>query len=61
MGCGCVQGGHPQAAAVGQVGTNLLGVKRDVAEKSVIMRRTCCGWRRSNRRKASKMCELGQS
>ena len=33
MGCGCVQGGHPQAAAVGQVGTNLVGVKRDVAEE----------------------------
>ena len=28
-----VQGGHPQAAAVGQVGTNLGEVKRDVAEK----------------------------
>ena len=36
VGCGCVQdvqGGHPQAAAVGQVGTNLVGVKRDVAEE----------------------------
>ena len=36
MGCGCVQGvqeGHPQAAAVRQVGTNLVGVKRDVAEE----------------------------
>ena len=36
MGCGCVQGvqgGHPRAAAVGQVGTNLVGVKRDVAEE----------------------------
>ena len=36
MGCGCVQGvhgGHPQVAAVGQVGTNLVGVKWDVAEK----------------------------
>ena len=27
------KGGHPQAAAVGQVGTNLVGVKRDVAEE----------------------------
>ena len=26
-------GGHPQAAAVGQVGTNLVGVKSDVAEE----------------------------
>ena len=26
-------GGHPQAAAVGKVGTNLVGVKRDVAEE----------------------------
>ena len=26
-------GGHPQAAAVGQVGTNLVGVMRDVAEE----------------------------
>ena len=26
-------GGHPQAAAVGQVGTNLVGVRRDVAEE----------------------------
>ena len=33
VGCGCVQGVHPQAAAVGQVGTNLVGVKRDVAEE----------------------------
>ena len=36
VGCGCVQGvqmGHPQAAAVGQVGTNLVGIKRDVAEE----------------------------
>ena len=33
MGCGCVQEGHPQAAAVGQVGTNLVGVKRDFAEE----------------------------
>ena len=36
MGCGCVQGvqeSHPQAAAVGQVGTNLVGVKKDVAEE----------------------------
>ena len=33
VGGGCVQGGHPQAAAVGQVGTNLVGVKRDVAEE----------------------------
>ena len=35
MGCVYVQGvlgGHPQAAAVGQVGANLVGVKRDVAE-----------------------------
>ena len=31
--CGCVQGGHPQAAAVGPVGTNLVGVKKDVAEE----------------------------
>ena len=28
-----VQGGHPQAAAVEQVGTNLVGVKSDVAEE----------------------------
>ena len=27
------RGDHPQAAAVGQVGTNLVGVKRDVAEE----------------------------
>ena len=33
VGCGCVQGGHPQAAAVGQVRRNLLGVKSDVAEE----------------------------
>ena len=36
VGCGCVQGvhgGHPQVAAVGQEGTNLVGVKWDVAEK----------------------------
>ena len=36
VGCGCVQGvqgGHPQAAAGGQAGTNLVGVKRDVAEE----------------------------
>ena len=33
MGCGCVHGGHPQAVAVGQVGTNLVGVKSDVAEE----------------------------
>ena len=36
VGCGyvqSVQGVHPQAAAVGQVGTNLIGVKRDVAEE----------------------------
>ena len=33
MGCGCVQGGHPQAAAVGQVGTNWVGIKSDVAEE----------------------------
>ena len=33
MGCGCVRGGHPQAAAVGQVGTNLVGVKSDVADE----------------------------
>ena len=33
MSCGCVQGGHPQAAAVRQVGTNLVGIKRDVAEE----------------------------
>ena len=33
MSCGCVQGGHPQAAAVGQVGTNLVGVEKDVAEE----------------------------
>ena len=44
MGYGCVQGGHPQAAAVGQVGTNLVEVKSDVAEESVLMRRTCWGW-----------------
>ena len=33
VGCGGVQGGHPQAAAVGQVGTNLVKVKKDVAEE----------------------------
>ena len=33
MGCGCVQGGHPLAAAVKQVGTNLVGEKRGVAEE----------------------------
>ena len=33
MGCGGVQGGHPQTAAVGQVGTNLVRVKSDVAEE----------------------------
>ena len=36
VGCGCVQGvqgGHPQTSAVGQVGTNLVGVERDVAEE----------------------------
>ena len=33
VGCGYVQGGHPQAAAVGQEGTNLVGVKSDVAEE----------------------------
>ena len=36
VGCGCVQGiqgGHPQVAAVGQVGTNLVAVKRNVAEE----------------------------
>ena len=33
VGCGCVQGGHPQAAAVGQEGTNLVGVKSDVTEE----------------------------
>ena len=36
MSSGCVQGdpgGHPQAAAVEQVGTNLVGVKRDVAKE----------------------------
>ena len=36
MGCECVQGvqgGYPQADAVGQVGTNLVGVKSDVAEE----------------------------
>ena len=27
------RGGHPQAAAVGQVETNLVGVKRDVAKE----------------------------
>ena len=33
MGCGFVQRSHPRAVAVGQVGTNLVGVKRDVAEE----------------------------
>ena len=33
VGWECVQGGHPQAAAVGQVGTNLVRVKSDVAEE----------------------------
>ena len=33
VGCGGVQGGHPQAIAVGQLGTNLVGVKSDVAEE----------------------------
>ena len=33
VGCGCVLGGHPQAAAVEQGGTNLVGVKRNVAEE----------------------------
>ena len=33
VGCGCVHGGHSQAAAVGQVEINLVGVKRDVAEE----------------------------
>ena len=33
VGCGCAQGGHSQSAAVMQVGTNLVGVKRDVAEE----------------------------
>ena len=35
VGCGCVQGvqgGHPQMAAVGQAGTNLVGVKGDAVE-----------------------------
>ena len=36
MGCGCVQGSHPQAAAIGQVGTNLVGVKRNVAEEDLL-------------------------
>ena len=31
--CGCVQRDHPQAAAVEKVGTNLIGVKKDVAEE----------------------------
>ena len=34
--CGCVQGvqgGHSQASAVGLVGTNLVEVKKDVAEE----------------------------
>ena len=33
---GCVQGvqgGHPHAATVGQVGRNLIGVKKNVAEE----------------------------
>ena len=30
---GRLGGGHPQAAAVGQAETNLVGVKRDVAEE----------------------------
>ena len=33
MGFGCVQRGNLQAAAVGQVGTNLIGVKRDVGKE----------------------------
>ena len=36
VGCGCVQGvqgGHPQTASVGQVGTNVAEVKRDVAQE----------------------------
>ena len=36
MGCGCVQGvqgGHPQADAVGRVGTNLVEAKSDVDEE----------------------------
>ena len=36
VGCECVQGvqgGHPQAAAVGQVGTNLVEVKKNVADE----------------------------
>ena len=33
VGCGGVQGSHPQAAAVGQVGTNLVEVKKNVAEE----------------------------
>ena len=35
MGCGCVQGDqgrHAQAAAAGQEGTNLVGVKGDAVE-----------------------------
>ena len=63
MGCGCfqgVQGGHPQAAAVGQVGTNFVGVKSDVAEEVSVNEEDLLG-RRSNRTKASKMCALGQS
>ena len=39
MSCGCVQGirgGHPQAAAVGQVGTNSVGVKSDVVEEGSV-------------------------
>ena len=33
VGCDGVQGSHPQVAAVEQVGTNLVGVKSDVAEE----------------------------
>ena len=33
VGFGCVQGGHPRAAAVGQVGTNLVEVKKNVADE----------------------------
>ena len=33
VGCECVLEGHPQAAAVGQVRTNSVGVKKDIAEE----------------------------
>ena len=46
VGCGCVQGvqgDHPQTAAVSQVGTNLVGVKRDVAEEVSVIEEDLLG------------------